>query len=120
MLVKNCQQFSVERLGENVSIPLIFGLVCLIKDFSDKTIDTGKDKRDLGRGTATLTQLSFFLPIQDKGVLQASCNYKKLLRIGKCRTFPKDKFIELKHRHPRKAVEASTAKNILQRAILCW
>lgn len=89
------------------------------KRFLCQTIDTGKNKRDLGRGTATLAQLSFLLLVQNKGVLRAWCNYKKLLRIGKCRTFPKDEFIELQHRHPRKTVEAATAKNILQRATLC-
>lgn len=89
------------------------------KRFLCQTIDTGKNKRDLGRGTATLAQLSFLLLVQNKGVLRAWCNYKKLLRIGKCRTFPKDEFIELQRRHPRKTVEAATAKNILQRATLC-
>lgn len=68
----------------------------------------------------SLAQISFLLPIEDKGVVQTCCNYKKPPRIGKCRSFPKGKFIELQPRHPREAMEAAPLEKPVQRAILCW
>lgn len=70
--------------------------------------------------SSSLAQISFLLPTEDKGLVQACCNYKKLLRIGKCRSFPKGEFAELQPRHPREAVEAAPLEKLVQRAILCW
>lgn len=52
-LLKNCQELSVEQRDENLSFPPFFGLVFQTQDFCDKTTETDKGKRVLGRGIAT-------------------------------------------------------------------